>query len=110
VPQASDLGEDDAERLVPLDGHDHGARFAQHLVLLRVVDRADIFDAVAADPWLDLVAPVVALMAGLGMVAGDDQAMPRAPCDLDRPMRALDALDAAQEAERRIRRNGRAEF
>ena len=57
-----------------------------------------------------LFPPVVALGAGLGVVAGNDQPMAGAARDLDRPVRALDALDAAQEAERCIGRDRRAEF
>jgi hypothetical protein len=104
------LGEDDAERLVPPDRHDHRLGASQQPALLQVVHRTDMFHATVADLRHDLLPPVVALRSGVGVVAGDDEALSGAARDLDRPVCALDMLDAAQEDERRVGRHSGAEL
>src|SRR5262249_22035902 len=92
-PARERFGEDDGEWFCPLDWRDHGARVAEARVFLGVVHRADILDAVVADLGLDLLLPVLALRTTIGVIAGNDQALAGTTSDLDRPVRALDALD-----------------
>ena len=77
------FGEYDAERLIPLDRHDHGTCPAQQGVLLHVVHRPDILDAALADLRRDPLPPEPPLrIVPLRVVAGDDQTATGTPRDL----------------------------